>query len=382
MLQERILKTLDKRDSLDQRKLAKIAGVNESSISRYLNGFESLNLPAVLKIVQFLFPEEEKEVMAEYVLTQKSRNARFALEYCDLNSMSDEVHKLIEPLSVSVNPVDKEWATLYRLMRMMKEKKLPLEKLLLQVEVFDPKEIEMKIMKQIFKGYIYGRLGDFTSQMFHTKYTEIMIKEVKSEFLKDCFNIRLGLIKNYTFLYNNDLEKARYFSHLVLKQNYFKNIKGIAYHHLGHSYLFENYSESKRYLNLAIALFHETNQEDHCVIAMRKLDLLEIHWKQSFPLSFEMNTVADHINYIYYLIQNGKIDSAKDLLGQIKQDTLSLQDKGYYYYFLGIVSGNKTLFYDSVNYFRSAGDLFHVSLPVEKLRILGENEVILRIFTS
>lgn len=382
MLQEKILRTLEKRDGLDQRTLSKIAGVNESSVSRYLHGFEMLNLASVLKIVQHLYPEQEKEIMAEYVLTQKSRNARFALEYCDINSMPEQVHKLIESLSVSVNPIDKEWAKLYRLMRMMKDQELPLEELLMQVEIFDPKEVEMKIMKDILKGYIYGRLADYNSQTLHTKYVELLIEQVKSEFLRDCFKIRLGLIKNYSCLYANDLEQARYYSKLVLEQNYFEKVKAIAYHHLGHSYLFEDYEKSKEHLELAITLFEELDQKDYHDIAKRKLSLLQIHWKKELQYEFGFDTFAGKSNYIYYLIQNENITEAKEVLGQIDLSTLSDQEKGYYYFFLGTINEDKTLYYESVDSFRKASDRFHINFPVEKLRSLGENEIILKIFTS
>lgn len=382
MLQEKILRTLEKRDGLDQRTLSKIAGVNESSVSRYLHGFEMLNLASVLKIVQHLYPEQEKEIMAEYVLTQKSRNARFALEYCDLNSMPEQVHKLIESLSVSVNPIDKEWAKLYRFIRNFRDKNTTLEDLLWQVEVFDPKELEMKIMKQILKGYIYVQLTDYTSLTLHTKYTENLIKRVKSEFLRNCFNIRLGLLKNYVCLYANDLKQARHYSNLVLKQNFFENVKPIAYHHLGHSYLFEDYDKSMRYLEKAVALFRELGHKKNLYIAERKVIFLNSYWKKDMEYNFRLDTFTEKSDYIYYLLQKERIDQAKEVFEQIDVSTLSDQEKGYYYYFLGEITKDKTLYYESVNSFRNAGDRFHIILPVEKLRSLGENETILKIFTS
>lgn len=382
MLQERILNTLDKRDDIDQRKLSKIAGVNESSISRYLNGYDVLNLASVLKIVQYLYPEEEKEIMADYVLTQKSRNARFALEYCDFNNLPNHLEQLIEQLSVSVNPVDREWAKLYRFIRIFKMKALPLEELLWEVEVFDPKELEMKIMKQIIKGYTYTELGDFSSLTIHTKYTEGFIRQVKSEFLRDCFNIRIGLIMNYVCLYENDVDKGREYSYLVLEQEYFENVKGMAYHHLGHSYLFQDYDKSKVYMEKAIDCFRERNEIDNLNIALNNLSFLQSYWNIDHEFMLPLNNQTNISSYIFYLIKKGNNDLAEEYLSKVEFSSIEDSDKAFHYYYLGLINKDKDTFYKSVEFFHNVGDRFHINLPIEELRNLGENENILRIFIS
>lgn len=380
MLQERILRTLEKSDSLDQRKLSKIAGVNESTISRYLNGFEGLNLVSVLKIVKHLYPEQEKEVMAEYVLTQKSRNARFALEYCDLNNLTEQMDYIIEQLSVSVNPVDKEWAKLYSLIQMYKKRSISMEELLMQVEVFDPKEIEMKIMKQILKGYIYVELGDYTSLTLHTKYIELFMKNVKNQFLRNCFNIRIGLTMNYVSLFRNEIEKAREYSFLILEQDFFQDLKAAAYHHLGHSYLFEDFDKAKQYMEQAINLYSKFKKGRNLNVAERNLSFLQSYWKIEREFTLPLDTEENYRNYIYYLIQKGCTDVARNYLNKIDVNSITETGKAFYYYYLGLLDNDKEYFYTSVEYFRKVGDRFQLKLPIDKLRTLGENESVLRIF--
>lgn len=382
MLQERILNTLDKRDDIDQRKLSKIAGVNESSISRYLNGYDVLNLASVLKIVQYLYPEEEKGIMADYVLTQKSRNARFALEYCDFNNLPNHLEQLIEQLSVSVNPVDREWAKLYRFIRIFKMKALPLEELLWEVEVFDPKELEMKIMKQILKGYIYTELGDFSSLTIHTKYTESFIKQVRTEFLKDCYNIRMGMIMNYVYLYGNNVEKAREYSLLVLNQDFFEYVKAIAYNQLGQSYMLEDYEKSQRYLKTAVSLFNKYNKNEYREIALRNLSFLQSYWKIERDFPFELVGYNENSEYIYYLIQKGEKGLAGKLLDEIDVSSIPDWNKGFYYFYKGKITGDKNSFYSSVEWFRNAGDRFYLQLPIQELEKLGENSLVLKMLST
>lgn len=382
MLQEKILITLERKENIDQRKLAKIAGVNESSISRYLNGYEALNLASVLKIVQFLYPDDEKQIMGEYILTQKSKNARYALEYCDLNGLTQHMEMLINKLAVTVNPVDKEWAGLYSLICLYKKRDIKMEDLLMQVEIYDPKEIEMKIMKQILKGHIYVELGDYTSLALHTKYTELYIKEVKSQYLRDCFNIRIGLIQNYVALLNNDLEKSRYYSSLVLNQDFFSHVKAVAYHHLGHSYFFQDYKKSKMYFEKAIECFKQDPKSNNINVAYGNFSFLMSYWKKDYEFFLPLNNHSNIANYIYYLIQKDEHEKAKECLSKIDINSIQDSDKAFHYYYLGLIDKNKNTLYLSVEWFRKVGDKFHINLPIEELRKLGENENVLRIFIS
>lgn len=382
MLQEKILKSL-KKLNLDQRRLAKIAGTNESCLSRYLNGFEELHFSSILKIVQYLFPDQEKEVMSEYVVTQKSRNARFALEYCDMNSLSEPRKYVIEKLAASSNPVDREWATLYSLMFAMKNGTLSLHTLLSQVELFAPKEIEMKIMKTIVKAYIYERQKEFAMQIEqHVNQIEPFIKQVKSKFLRNCFNVRLGLLMNYRYLYNNNLEQARYYSNLVLDQDFFKSIKAIAYHHLGHSYLFEDYDKSECYLQKAISIFDKFNQNKNGKIARRKLLYLKAYWKKDCSFEFELQSYCEKSDYIYYLIQQDQKDQAKVHLDQTDLGSLGNWDKAFHYFYEGLINQKKETFYQSIKLFQLSRDLFHIRLPIQELLKLGEDKEVLEVWSN
>lgn len=385
MLHERIRETLDQSKVLDQRKLSKIAGATESSLSRFLNGLEDLNFASVLKIVQHLYPEEEKSIMADYVLTLKSRNARFALEYCDINSLEEQFTLLVEKLSTSVNPVDKEWARLYEFVKLFKKDlkdNKSLEGILSQLELFNPKEIEMKVMKQILLGYIYVSSEDYLSLATSTNHLELLVEQIKSKYMRDSVSMRLGLMLNYVLLYQNKIEQSRYYSSLVLQQDYFETVKANAYHHLGHSYLFEDYHLAKEYFDKAIHLFQKYDLVHSLKIALCNLSFLQSCWKIDGEFTLPLNNHSNVSCFIYYLLQKGNKDLAKEYLSKVDVQLISENDKAFYYYYQGLIDQNKSSFYHSVKCFQLSRDLFHIKLPLQELLKLGEDEEVLSVWTT
>lgn len=380
MIQQLILDTLATTKGLDQRKLSHIAGVSESSFSRYLHGLENITLHSTLKIVKYLYLDQEKEIMAEYVLTQKSRNARFALEYCDINNLSDHVIQLTESLSKSDNPVDKEWATLYEMLIRLKEKTISLDKLTEKIELFNPKEIEMLIMKQLLKAYIANAQNNNSTLHFHVSETEKLLDNIKSDFIKSSYNIRLGIIMGHVSLYLNNMEQTRYYNSLVINQDLYENLKGLAYNNLGYAYIFEDYKKSKHYLDKAIDIYSKYNQQEKINIAKINLTFLNSFWKKNETFSLELNSDNNIANYIYYLIQKGNLSLAKEYIDKIDITSFSDLDKGFIYFFQGLINERKKDFYYSIKWFQRSRDFFNIQLPINKLLEMGEDEEILSVW--
>lgn len=384
MLQERILHTLATTRDLDQRKLSQVAGVSESSFSRYLHGLENITLHSALKIVKYLYPDQEKEIMSEYVLTQKSRNARFALEYCDINNLPSPFKKLIDELSKSVNPVDKEWAALYDFLGNFKERTVSLEKLKNDIDLFNPKEIEIQIMKKFLKAYLAFDLNDRSALRNQVRSIERLINNVTSDFLKDCFNIRLGIVMSYVSFYTNDLEKTRYYSYLIVNQDLFEEVKALAYNHLGHTYMFKDYKKSKYYFEKSLkinSVSTNSNRNNLANIVELSYSFLQSYWKIEREFDLDINKNHKSLaSYIFYLIQMGKVTLAKEYIDKINPSTLSTWDKAFHYYYLGLIHKSKKYFYHSIKWFQRAEDFFHIKLPIDKLLEMGEDEEILSVW--
>lgn len=383
MLIERIKNTLEiGKFGIDQRKLSKIAKTNESSLSRFLSGHEEMNFESILRIVQHLYPDQETEIMLNYIPFLKSKNARYALEYCAMVNAWDNLKSLIDFLSCSSNPVDKEWAAIYDLLRMRKEKVLSPKELLYKIEVFKPKEIEMQILRNIFKSYLYFDSKEYDSVCFHINGMDELIKTLKSQFIKDSFNVRLGLALITIYLADNNLTKAREYCHQIIEQDFFKSVKGPAYYNLGHSYLFTDHEQANKYLNKALNLFKSVNNFERVNQTELNLSFLDSYWKVEREFKHNIDNYNWQANYIFYLIQKGKYDSAKELIDKINPENLSEWDKGFYYYYSGLLTNDIDTYYISVECFINMNNCFFLNLPLEKLKDLGENEKVLYLLSQ
>lgn len=382
MIRERILQTLDRREDTDQRKLAHVAGINESSISRFLHGQEEINFEAVVRMVKYLYPHEELEVMKQYIPTQKSRNARYALEYCTMNQIWDQVDDLINLLMKSTNPVDKEWAAMYELVRMRRENLLPSIGLLQQVETFKPKEPEMQILKTILKGYLYFDMNEHYSLALHIEGVEDLIKQVKSTFIRESFMVRLGLIMNMVYLYANNLDDARRYSYAVIGQDFYESKKGAAYNNLGQSFMFEDYYRAEDYLSKALNYFTTYNLTNYISTVQQNLSFLNSYWGYEHAFTLPLDNHRSNLNYVYHLIKKGEQALAQMQLTKIDFNTLGESDKAYYYYYKGLLIDDSTYFYNSIESFLDLNDYFQLQLPLTELERLGENEKALKIISK
>ncbi|MDQ0168298.1 hypothetical protein J2S11_004260 [Bacillus horti] len=90
--------------------------------------------------MKFLYPNEEIEIMSDFMVTQKSRNLRYSLEYCSMNHLHELFNIILEELSQSANPTDKEWANMYRLLHPNYSSTVEPFERLNEVEMFKPKE--------------------------------------------------------------------------------------------------------------------------------------------------------------------------------------------------------------------------------------------------
>ncbi|GAA0368596.1 AimR family lysis-lysogeny pheromone receptor [Bacillus horti] len=384
MLREKIMRTLDNHNTLDQRKLSHIANVTESTISRYLHGHEEMRFESVLRIIKYLYPKEELSIMSEYVMTQRSRNARLSLEYCAIHKLWREFDFLIDLLSSSsTNPTDREWAEIYSLLRLrILDDSYTQEELLLKVEEFKPKDVELKVLKAILKALIYYDMKEVNSILLHNKNTFSLIEDIKSDFLRSSFSVRLGIILSVVHLYSNKLEQSRQASYSILGQDYIHHMKIPALNQLGESYLFTDYQQSLNYfsraLNAAISLDHSQ------YIRTIKLNISFLHSYYCIESDFEIqiDDQTSLMNYIFYLIQKGDHSLAQEQLDQINIDVLTEWNKGFYFYYRGLLSDNIKLFYQSAEAFDTIEHYFYLQLPLIELQRLGENEEALKIISK
>ncbi|GAA0381509.1 AimR family lysis-lysogeny pheromone receptor [Bacillus horti] len=382
MLQERILQTLEYLDNIDQRKLSRIANTTESTISRFLNGHDEMKFESVLRVVKHLYPDEQVAIMGDYIVTQKSRNARHGLEYCAVNRLWSEFDFLLDLLANSTNPCDREWASMYSLLKEKREVKYDPVDFLKKVEEFRPKEIELKALKSILKGVLYFELSDHNTILLHNNDTDMLIENIKSDYIRSSYSVRLGLIMSAVHFYSNNLEKSRQYSYSIIGQDFIDYAKTTAFNSLGLTYMLEDYERAKDYFTKAINYAITFNHSVYLKSARLNLSFLQSFYGIKSDFS---ESIDDHVtlaNYIYHLIQKGEHSLAREHLDQIDYENLTELDKGFYFYYNGLLKNDSSTFYESVEAFLNAENYFYVQLPLLELQKLGENEEALTILSK
>lgn len=381
MLRERILKQLEGRE-IGQRQLAKVANVNESTISRYLNGHDELKFESTLKIVQYLFPQQEKEYIAEYALTQKSHNARCCLEYCLIHRLLEPMEQLISKLMDSSNPVDREWARVYELEWFRVSKSRTDEQIVQGLMAFNPNSMEARIMHKLVLGYIYYYQKKINVMTEFLKDVEENLPKIKSNFIQGSLSTRYGLLIMNVYLRKNKLKKVREVCQLLIEQSITESARGAAYHVLGHSYLFEEYELGEKYIRLALDCFTRADSTFHYQQTLYTLSFHQSYWQIEREFPFELKSHQEIDEYIFYLIQQEEKEKAKELIDQVNIENLADAQKAFYYYYLGLIEEDKYKHYESVRYFRKIQDRFYLQLPIGALIKMNENETLLKIFTE
>ncbi|GAA0352072.1 hypothetical protein J2S11_004259 [Bacillus horti] len=247
----------------------------------------------------------------------------------------------------------------------------------------------MQILKSIVKGYLYYELREYHSLALHIRDLEKKIKKIKSSFIRTAFKIRLRLMICVIYLYQNKPDKAREYSHLVIKENTFFELSiGRAYYQLAYSYMLDDYHMSSYFFKKAYIYFskqkNDKSLEEHKInTTFTKLYWESIWEKQEPPNPHnldEYNTYTS--NYIFYHIKIGKPLVAEERLNQINLEKLSGWNLAFYWYYKGLVSNNTDFHYRSVDCFIQLDNYFHRRLPLDELRKLGESEAALNVLSK
>ncbi|GAA0368738.1 AimR family lysis-lysogeny pheromone receptor [Bacillus horti] len=382
MLQHHILQALNKKKGINQKRLAQVARTNESSISRFLHDFEELNFEGILRIVQFLFPSQEHDMLRLIIPKFRSRNARHALDYSIMHRLDQEAEHLITVLKSSTNPVDKEWATIYTLIHKRNLNSLPLLEQLKQIEIFHPREPDMKVLKMVLHAYICFDLHLYPFLSLHSFEVDEKLKQLKSTFMRQSLNVRYSLLMGYYSLNMNDITKARWYYSSILDQAFFKHMLPTVYFYLGQSYLYEDYEQAYYLMSYAAHAFAEAGREDLYHTSQLMLSFLQSYWRVDRDFPFELVSYAEELEYIYYLIQLDQKEQAKSFLTKLDIHHVPSHSKGFVYFYLGLLYGDKEFFYHSVEWFRLTGNYFYCQLPLRELRKMQENRVILRVLST
>ena len=380
---KQMIKNKMEKDRTLATKLAKLIGyANPSALYKFLNDpkrdFKEFN--AILTIIRELFPEQEKELMMEVAQTLDPNKhiTRVALEYATITKHEELKKYLIGKLAGTKNIESKDFAFIYELDDKLAKKEISSHE---GIELINRKgftSFEARVFSKIVLIHEYHALGLFDIMFDLSKIIDIEIKSIDDNYLSKCYKARLGLVMSNASLHKGYVDKARKYCNDILNSDVPETLKSIGYLYLGNSYIMESYNESLKYLEQGLYITEKYDYKYYNVQIKRSLNFLMNYWGVT-PKYIDniSNDIADLHEVAFMYIRKNDKTMALQILDSINIDSLNNLQKGFHYFYRGLINNSKELFYKSVTHFKLTGEKYYLSLPLIELKKLGENEMIL-----
>ncbi|PFP97663.1 transcriptional regulator [Bacillus cereus] len=363
--------------------LASYIGVAKSTLSDILNEHTEVSFIYLIKMIMKIYdnplPDLKDDMILNYLIYAKPENRREALEYSLFQRDFDFLNDLIEKDMNSKTEENQEWAKVYGL----------IYKHLNDAENYDPyvfheeleeykgvvKTKEMKVLIGILICQTLYQLEEYTVLFKRIGHIEKEIKKISNKYIRSSFQVRLKEGMNVTYLMQNKIEKARESCISLLevcdKHVNFTLQKSNALFNLGESYIFENYVQSKHFLERSLLeLDNESfSQNEKIKRKARKIQdtltfLKILHYRDLDTLPKVLN--KDDQAFLEF--KRGNLITAEILLGEMLNENGNLDSFTTCY--LGLVRDDRSLIEKSYRMFLDKNNLFYSNLP--KL-YLGDN---------
>lgn len=356
--------------------LASYIGVAKSTLSDILNEHTEISfiylIKMIMKIYDNPFPDLKDDMIMNYLIHAKPENRREALEYSLFQRDFDFLNVLIEKDSSSKTEENQEWARVYGL----------IYKHLNDTKNYDPyvfheeleeyksevKTKEMKVLIDILICQTLYQLEEYTVLFKRIGRIEKEINKISNKYIKSSFYVRLKEGMNVTYLMQNKVEKARESCISLLevcdKHVNFSIQKSNALFNLGESYIFENYVQSKHFLERSLLELdnEKFSQNEKIKRKVRKiqdtLTFLKIyHYRDLDTLPKALN--KDDQAFLEF--KNGNLITTEILLSEILIENGTLDSFTTCY--LGLVRNDRSLIEKSYRMFLDKNNLFYANLP-------------------
>lgn len=372
LLRERVQK-LDE----SQKSIAKVAGVSDATISRFLKG-DQLGFYPALKIIKKYWPDHEKEIILNFCSHLRLKNERSALEYLLINGDIPLAESTIVTLNNSKNRHDKKWASLYNIEILRNKGHINPSELLELVEKSPTETLEMKIYSTILKSYAYFETQEFDIARSLLVEIEKKLHLISDDYIRKMYSIRVRQVLSQISLQKNDVVNARRYNESITAFDDDSTLIASAYHTLGNSYIFESYDRALENLQIARNMYKSRNRTK----AMRNVEnsinfLQNLHYKKPEYLCVSDEKTDIHAN-AFYLIRSGKLSKATEILNKVNINNLNNFSKGFHFFYRAEISKDENTYLDSIDYFKESGDAFYRTLPLQGLKELGYSQRLLK----
>ena len=377
------------KNTIQQKELAKIAGYNPQGggFSKWLNepDRDITDFNGLIRVVRKLFPLTESELMSDYAKTLdvNRKTARYMLEYASVNNLKDLASYMREKLNDSRNSVSKAWGAIYNIDHKAFTNQITLhQSISMAAEYINHEHAEVRAYSRLIQIYGYHDLKINTAVDELMKLAEKDIDEIKDTFIRDSYGARLAVIAGHDYLHSGDVKNARLQGKKILLSSSCESFKTLANLSLGNSYLFESFNDAKKYLKKALELCYMQNDTYYAKQVRGSMNFLHNYWSKEVPYQMTDDSVSTSHDKAYQLINKGDKEEALQLLNSINLEDCSDCEKGFNYFYRGLISNNKDDYYTSIMHFKNISEKFYRNAALIELQKIGENDVLLRTLSA
>ncbi|MCU5737670.1 AimR family lysis-lysogeny pheromone receptor [Bacillus mobilis] len=374
-----------KKKNITNEQLADLLEVSKGFISQVFSGTSRITFMDFVNMVRYIYQDEERErrLIFEFCTgTTKPLNLCVAMEFASVEREYDLLNFLVQKGLNHRNAMVKECATFYDYIYKRSKGKLKGNTLWSAImnEKKRPSYVEMKSLHALIIMYSFIDAAEYNSLLKFAPMDHIEViekekekekeKKINDEYMRRSYEIRVKELQVIAHLMNNDVNESRKIAvQAITHENStdFPAFTASIYHYLGQSYLHEDVNKAIEWVEKAKELLelHKTDKFDRNIQTFNEtLDFIkieaEIDLHKIVPRSLgEMAHLSIKLN---------RKEEAAKILNQRLEEDKDTAGQPYYYYYLGLATGDRKFFEKSRVLFEQHGNRFYAELPNRYLK--------------
>ncbi|MCB5896214.1 AimR family lysis-lysogeny pheromone receptor [Bacillus cereus] len=361
---------------ITNNELASYLGIAKSTVSSILNGKTEMSFIYLVKIIMKLYQKPfvplNNDMITSYLIYAKPENRREALEYAAFRREFDSLKEIVNIEKTSTTEINKEFAEVYDI----------IHKHCKSVDEYSPEDFydeleesksnvssyEMKVLIDILLCQTLYQTKEYKKLFKRISIAEKNVKEIRNKFIYNSFLVRIKEVLIVSHMMQNELKKARATCIELLNMcdtnNSFYLQKANSYYNMGESYIFEDYSKSKMFLEKSLSILNDDVFIGDKDIERKKkriqstIIFLKIHHYRDIQ---DVYHGLDKDGHVYLELRKGNKEKAEKYLLEIEKENGSLNE--FQTCYMGLARNDKSLIEKSYMMFLQKKSLFYANLP-------------------
>ncbi|MGH1048427.1 AimR family lysis-lysogeny pheromone receptor [Bacillus mycoides] len=361
---------------ITNNELASYLGIAKSTVSSILNGKTEMSFNYLIKIIMKIYKKPyvalKDDMISDYLMHAKPENRREALEYAAFRREFDSLKVITDIEKSSTTEINQEFAKVYEIV--FKHCK--------DVEEYSPEDFydeleecksdvsswEMKVLIDILLCQTLYQTKEYKKLFKRISIAEKNVKEIKNKFIYNSFLVRIKEVLIVTCMMQNKVNQARStcieLMNMCDANNSFFIQKANSYYNMGESYIFEDYSKAKMFLEKSLSVLNDEMFAGEKDIERKKekikntIIFLKIHHYRDIQ---DVYSGLDKDGHVYLELQKGNKEKAEMYLLEIEKENGSLNE--FQTCYMGLARNDKSLIEKSYMMFLQKKSLFYANLP-------------------